>query len=144
MFTSPDRLTFHLKNPTLFSRKVGKPSDFLTNIFQEHFVHSTLVTIWSASVPSAIFQRFFASKSAMQLFLAATICNKDHNAAKALDNFCRANKPMFRAHFSDDFSADRPTDRPAHFLGLEMTRTQLICDPRLVQVNSFSSCLKKF
>ena len=62
----------------------------------------------------------------MQLFLAAAICNNDHNAANALDNFCRANKPMFRvhfsdgfsvhrlpifrAHFSDDFSADRPTD----------------------------------
>ena len=24
-----------------------------------------------------------------------------------------------------------PTDRPTHFLGLEMMRTQLICDPRL-------------
>ena len=42
----------------------------------------------------------------MQLFLAATIFNKDHNAANTLDNFCRANKPMFRAHFSDGFSID--------------------------------------
>ena len=40
MFALPDRLTFHLKNPTLFSRKtIG----FFTNTFQEHFVHSALV-----------------------------------------------------------------------------------------------------
>ena len=51
----------------------------------------------------------------MQLFVAAAICNKDHNAAKVLDNFCRANKPMFRAHFSDDFSVHRLPIFRAHF-----------------------------
>ncbi len=51
----------------------------------------------------------------MQLFFAAAICNKDHNAASALDDSCRANKPMFRARFSDDFSTNRPPMFRAHF-----------------------------
>ena len=62
-----------------------------------------------------------------------------------LDNPCHTtDKPlaMFRAHISNDSNADQlpicserifpmilvPTDQPTHFLWLEMTQTQLICD----------------
>ena len=81
----------------------------------------------------------------MQLFLEATICNNDHDAANALDNICRRNKPIcLERSFPmvlasiDCLFLDRIllkilalTDRPTLFLGLKMTRTQLICDPRL-------------
>ena len=32
----------------------------------------------------------------------------NHIAARALDDSCRLNKPILRAHFSDDFSTARP------------------------------------
>ena len=71
-----DRLTFYLKNPTLFSRKVGKLVGFLALLFKE-FCRFT--ASWSSSVfkiLSAIFQRFFALKSATQLLFARSRYSK--------------------------------------------------------------------
>ena len=143
MFASSDRLTFCLKNPTLFSRKVGNLSDFLpilfkafcTFILSHRFDHPVL-----KGFLSAIFQRFFALKSAMRLFLQPRYVTeiimqlacliilstqKDLCSERIFSNDSSADRlPRFKAVFSDDFSADRPT----HFLGLEMTGTQLITD----------------
>ena len=134
MFASSDRLTFYLKNLTLFSRKVRNLSDFLP-IFFKAFCTFSVSRRLVADFPSAIFQRFFALKSAMRLFFATAKHNKHHNAASALDNSYRTNKCSEHIFlmilvptdyvglelFSDDFSADRPT----HFLGLEMTQHNL-------------------
>ena len=79
--------------------------------FSKHFLHSSLV---SDSIIQCLkklyvrnFSKIFYVKNTKQLFFATPICNKDHNAASVLDNSCRANKPMFRAHFSNDSNVDR-------------------------------------
>ena len=65
MFASADRLTFYLKNSTLFSRKVSKFVGFLVLLFKEFCrfsVASVLIIKWYLRFLSAIFSKIFCIK----------------------------------------------------------------------------------
>ena len=120
-----------------------KRAFFLASLFFTRCLPSwILIVLLNAGIVPSVFP-FFA-------------CCK-HPWARTLDNSYRAAQtnlcperifPMIsvptnhlRAHFSDDFSADADwqTDGPTHFLGLEMTRTQLICDWRWTVKSSWKT-----